>query len=245
MDEAKAKMATRKPMTEEEKAKRAEALKKAREAKKAKAEETFSDVQNREAAALPDEVTELKKEIATLKEMLYKQTAAPQVVQIATDVEKVRFLWQAEVADDNVVLFGDGGMYGRIVGKTGTFYVPKPDLSRIMDSMNRLFLDKRWLIVLSGLTDEERESYGVDYKDGELLDRKVFERLVEIGEEIVDIYPDLCDGHKEMVAKRYYEAWQKDSHSVKRDVVVALNKIEPNQAFQKILDEMHERGVND
>ena len=30
--------------------------------------------------------------------------AAPQVVQISQNVEKVHFLWQAEVADDNVVM---------------------------------------------------------------------------------------------------------------------------------------------
>ena len=72
----------------------------------------------------------------------------------------------APVADDNVAQFGDGGMYGNIVGKTGSFYVPKPDLSRILTEMNRRFMAQRWLLMVSGLTDEERMIYHCDYRKG-------------------------------------------------------------------------------
>ena len=113
------------------------------------------------AAPVPDEkdseIEALKKQVEDMKALL-ETAARPQIVQIGGDAEKVSFLWQAEVADDNVVVFGDGGMYGRIVGKTGTFSVPKSDLSRLLDGMNRFFLDKRWLIALDGLTEEELRS---------------------------------------------------------------------------------------
>lgn len=170
------------------------------------------------------EIEALKKQLAEMQKLM-EAAARPQVVQIGADTERVQFLWQAEVADDNVVTFGDGGMYGRIVGKTGTFSVPKTDLSRLLDSMNRFFLDKRWLIVVDGLDETEREMLGVNYSEGEILDRKAFARMVELEGEILEIYPKLCASHKEMVAKRYNEAYQAGNPHVKRDVVVELNRM--------------------
>lgn len=170
------------------------------------------------------EIEGLKKQLAEMQKMM-EAAARPQIVQIGGDTERVQFLWQAEVANDNVVIFGDGGMYGRIVGKTGTFSVPKTDLSRLLDSMNRFFLDKRWLIVVDGLNETEREMLGVNYSEGEILDRKAFARMVELEGEILDIYPKLCASHKEMVAKRYNEAYQTGNPHVKRDVVVELNRL--------------------
>ncbi len=149
----------------------------------------------------------------------------PQIVQVASDVEKVQFLFQAEVADENVYEVGPQGMYGRIVGKTGNFFVPKTDLSRAMDSMFRHLLEKRWIIAISGLTDEEREAYGLDYKEGELLDKKAFAKMIDLGPEILNIYPKLCEGHREMVAKRYHEAFINKNPHVGREIVVELNRM--------------------
>lgn len=170
------------------------------------------------------EIEALKKQLAEMQKLM-EAAARPQVVQIGGDTERVQFLWQAEVADDNVVTFGDGGMYGRIVGKTGTSSVPKTDLSRLLDSMNRFFLDKRWLIVVDGLNETEREMLGVNYSEGEILDRKAFARMVELEGDILEIYPKLCASHKEMVAKRYNEAYQAGNPHVKREVVVELNRL--------------------
>ena len=169
----------------------------------------------------------------------------PQVIQVAADTERVYFLWQADVADYNLVTFGPGGMYGAITGKTGTFSVPKNDLSRILDSRTRGYLDRRWLIVVDGLTDDERESLNVAYKDGEILDRKVFDRMVDLSkDEICEIYPKLCLSHKEMVARHYYEAFQNRNESVTRQKVIALRNLTRDmnldiQAFQTILQEMN------
>ena len=170
---------------------------------------------------------------------------APQIVQVSADVEKIHFLWMAEVADDNVQNFGQGGMYARIVGKRGEFIMPKTELSRILDNMTRACLDKRWLIVISGLNDEEREALGVDYKEGELLDKKAFARMVELEDGILSIYPALCEGHKMMVAKRYYEAWTEHSSHVRRDVVLELKRMTQEagikeNVFADILQEMNE-----
>ena len=169
----------------------------------------------------------------------------PQVIQVAPDTERVHFLWQADVADYNLVTFGPGGMYGSITGKTGTFSVPKNELSRILDNRTRGYLRRRWLLVVDGLNDEERESMGVAYADGEVLDRRVFAKMVDLPkEEICEIYRKLCADHKEMVARRYYEAWQSNSDSVTREKVIALRDITRDMgldisAFKEILHEMN------
>lgn len=168
-----------------------------------------------------------------------------QVLQVAADVERVQFLFMAEVSDENVFTVGDGGAYGRITGKVGVFSVPKNDLSRAMDSLFRLLMDKRWIIVVSGMTDEERAAYGVAYREGEILDKNAFARMVEIEDKILDIYPKLCEGHREMVAKRYYEAYLDKNPHVRRDVVVALNNMSKELGskhgdFDTIIEMMNE-----
>ena len=161
--------------------------------------------------------------VAKAMQSVPTQPAAPQIIQVAADTEKVHFLWQAEVADDNIVRFGEGGMYGQIVGKTGSFYVPKSELSRVLTERNRVFLKRRWLIVVSGLDKEEREALGVDYQDGESLDQKAFQKMVELGDELLDIYPKLCEGHRKMVAKRWAEAYEQGNRNVTRQRTVKLN----------------------
>ena len=139
-------------------------------------------------------------------------------------------------------------MYGQIVGKTGSFYVPKNDLSRVLTDLTRVFLKKRWLIVVSGLNEEEREALGCDYCEGELLDKKAFAKMVEIGDEMLDIYPRLCAGHKKMVAARYAEAFGENSPYVTRERVVKLNEMSkseenPRGDFVAIIEQMNERDA--
>ena len=177
-----------------------------------------------------------------------KPAVVPQIVQVSSDTEMVQFLWQAEVAEDNTVFFGEGGLYGQVTGKTGSFYVPKKDLSRVLTELNRYFLKKRWLIIVSGLTDEEREVLGVDYKDGELLDKQAFAKMVELGDKMLEIYPNLCEGHKKMVAQRYAEAYQSGSPYVTRNIVVQLNELSktaknPKGDFVSIIEEINARDA--
>lgn len=199
-----------------------------------------------------DEVAELVRraaEDAVKKAMasVPQQSTTPNIIQYVGDTEKVQFLWQAEVADDNVALFGDGGMYGQVVGKSGTFFVPKSELSRVLTDVNRVYLKRRWLIVVSGLTDEEREALGVNYREGEILDKRAFSKMVELGDELLDIYPKLCDGHKRMVAQRYMEAYTNSSPYVTRERVMKLNAMSKAGGgkgdFAPILEKMNAQDV--
>lgn len=222
-------------------------------AKKA-ADAKTDDMKKKEQAASETEAAQKDAEIEALKNQLAEMqrqieaASRPQIIQMATDAEKVHFLWQAEVSNDNAVTFGDGGLYGRVVGKTGTITVPKSDLSRFLDGANRFYLDKRWLIALDGLDDDEREMLGVNYREGEILDRKAFARMVEMEGDILEIYPMLCRDHQEMIAKRYNEAFAARSAHVKRDVVVALNRMSKEAGSEKgdffdIIDAMNAKDA--
>lgn len=217
----------------------AEAQKKRKpRAKKAEAKETVEIKSDKES-----EIDILKAQVEELKAQLQAQSnAAPLQAVIVDSGEKVHLLWQAPVAEDNVLLIGENGQYGRIVGSTGSAFIPKSDLSRVLDSAMRMFIDKRWMIVVSGLDDEEKESLGVNYKEGELLDRNAFRKMVSLGDKMLDIYPALCEEHQAIVAKRYYEAY-KNKEYVKRELIVALNKIKAEPAFQKIIEEMNEADL--
>ena len=211
------------------------------------AETPSKNVEDPALAALREQNELLQKQIEMMQQQMASM-AMPKVIQVAPDTEKVHFLWQAPVADDNVVLFGEGGMYGRITGKTGSFFVPKSELSRILDSMTRLFLEERWLIVVDGLTEDEREALGVNYKEGEVLDKRAFAKMVDLGDEILDIFPRLCDSHKEMVGQRFYEAWVAGNRNVTRERVVELLKMSKAEGkeikgFAAIIEEMNENDL--
>jgi galactitol-specific phosphotransferase system IIB component len=95
----------------------------------------------------------------------------------------------------------------------------------MLDEKTRWYMDKRWLIVVDGLTDEEREAYNVKYSDGETLDKKQFAKITEMGDKILDIYPKLCREHQIMIAKRFAEVNENGKKKLSRDLVVALNNL--------------------
>lgn len=191
-----------------------------------------------------EEIEALKAQIEQLKQLVASQAQAQpqQIIVSADNSERIWFLWMADVADDNVTLIGEHGEYGRVVGKTGTFYVPKNDLSRILDNATRYYLEHRWMIVVSGLTDEEREALGVAYKEGELLDRNAFARIADMGKELNEIFPALCDDHKDMVVSRLHEAYE-SGKAIDRQQIVELNKIYPSQALVDIIEQINAKEL--
>ena len=196
---------------------------------------------NAEMDALKEQIELQKQQIEMLKAQI---SATPQVIQISNDTERVDFLWLAPVADENELLIG-GGVYGKITGKVGNFSVPKNELSRVLDAATRDYLESRWLLILGGLTEEERIQYGVDYKAGEVLDKQLFIRLMDLQDEIVDIYKGLCDESRKIVAKMYHEAYIDPAKrpKVKRANVVAMNKIAPQAGLKAIIEAMNAEEV--
>ncbi len=218
-------------MTEEQKLKMQEGRAKSIADKKIKEEEenekkVQKEVEHEETKAKVDELTELVKR---LQEELKAKN--PEVVQIAVDEGKVYLRWQAECSPDNVL---DLGAYGQITGQTGTTIVPKAEWSRFYTPYTRKLLEKRKLIVVKGFDEEEREMYNVDYKDGEILDQKAFRKLLDMGRDLIAIFPALCDSHKEMIAMRFREGYDVGHPSARdRDLILALNKLSQNDKNKK------------
>lgn len=203
-----------------------------------------------------DRVAALEKELEALRAEL---AARPQVVQVMADTEKVTLRFQADVADDNVAVFGPNGMYGQVTGKSGTVIVPKNEWSRFYNESVRRMIDNRWLVVLTGLTDEERQLYNCNYGQGEVLDEAAFARLLDMGQELLEVFPGLCQFHQEMVGRAFLKAWRSgDTRAQDRDLIVALNDLskQANQnlgsgdarrkgVFKPIIDEMNARDAQE
>ena len=244
---ARAKKTTEAVNTEEVKTEEIVAEEVKEEPKKAKTRSTKTTAKpvELETADQRDiEIENLKAQIEQMKQLMAEQAARPQQIVVTQDnSERVWFRWMADVSDDNTVYIGENGQFGRIVGKTGTTYVPKNELSRVLDSSIRYYLEHRWLIVISGLNEEEREALGVNYKPGELLDENAFRKLAELGEELIEIYPALCDAHKEMVASFLHEAYE-DGKRVDRNVIVELNQIHSDPALIDIIEQMNAKDAD-
>ena len=198
------------------------------------------------------EVEALKAQLAETQRMLEMMqaqlaVARPQVVQVMADTEKVALRWQAEVAEENVLALGPNGTYGTITGQTGYASVPKSEWSKFLDESMKGFIKKRMLIVLSGLSDDERETYGCMYREGELLDEKAFQKMLDMGEEMIAVFPALCHEHKEMVARRFVSGYANNHPSAhNRKLVVALNELSKQDplfpkkgAFSSIIEQMN------
>ena len=66
---------------------------------------------------------------------------------------------------------------------------------------------------------------GQDLSEGEILPRAAFRKMLDMGEQLVDLFPGLCESHKRMVAQFLAEAYDAGDERVTRDLVVKLNKI--------------------
>ena len=92
-------------------------------------------------------------------------------------------------------------------------------------------LKKRRLIVLDGLTEEERKRYGVLYNEGEIMDTQMMDKLLDIPvDKLTTIFENLCPEHRQFVATRFITAFEKGDNRISR------GKVEPLQAISKTND---------
>ena len=235
-------------LSEEEKQRRKEERKAARLAAEAEAQEAQETEKADEATATNDEVekpepeaqkadekepqasrTYSAEEVQALIESAVQSALSkqqPQVVQISAETPVVHLMFQDACSPDNYIQFGVGARYGSITGSFGLKTVTKEQfLGDFRDAFVQLLLAERKLIVLDGLTDEERVAYGVDYKDGEFLTEKQFRNMLTNTDALLEAYPNLCDGYKQMVATQITTAFENKDPRVTRKLVAALNKL--------------------
>ena len=172
-----------------------------------------------------------------------KPEAAAPAIPAANEVVTMRFF--DEVNDRNVVYLGKDGKYGQIIGKRWTGQIPK--LAFIGDfrtpQIQRLLADRN-LIVLDGLTEEERRLYGVEYAEGEFIDEKLYGCLTRMGEdELLATYKALCPEWRRMIAIRFADAFEDKTLKVTRDALLALNKISRKDNKDLPKDDVRRKGA--
>lgn len=160
-------------------------------------------------------------EVARAKEEL--QRLQPAVVNVTKD-EYVTLLFVGVIAPGTIVSMGE---LGRFTKAGAMLDVPKKTFMNGQTLVVQKLLEKRYVLVVDGLTDDERVRYGLDYKKGEVFTKEAFDRLLDFpAEKLSEIFEKLCDRHKEIACSillsKYFE---KSDKRVSLDKVKALNKM--------------------
>ena len=218
--------------------------------RKAKTEETIP-VEN-----ISQETAEKKAEApsaVTFTEEQVRKMIAEAVAKYAQENTKeaapytdgmVTMVFQAEVNDQNEILLGPNGKYGMITGKHATITVPKRDfVGEFRTSTVQYLLKSRNLIVVDGLTDDERKVFGLEYRQGEYLEPAVYEGLIEMGDHILEIYPMLHPTWKEMVATKFIDAYENKTLKCSREALIQLNRLSKQDYASLPKDDVKRKGA--
>lgn len=186
----------------------------------------------------PVEMNDLFPEIQTVKQK------TPQY-----DEPMVKMLYLDSAIDSNEIPIGGG----RVISGSGRrFSVKLSDFEgTFLTPLVMKLLKKRKFIVLDGLTKEQREQYGVDYRKGEvLLNEGLFSWFFTAPvNEVKAVFADLCPEHREMVAARFLEAFEQGDNRLTRDRIEALNNVSKRDygdgkgAFTPILAAINEAAL--
>lgn len=148
--------------------------------------------------------------------------SAPQIVQVAPTENPVVLLFLGGIMTGSTVTLGE---LGNIYRDGGTLTVSKENFFSKLNGTAEFMLRTRQLIVVSGLTDEERERYGVLYNEKELLNEKTYGRLLTYSpEELKTIYAALCSEHKAIAAKAFRTAIDNQDSRVTEEKLKMLAK---------------------
>lgn len=192
-----------------------------------------------------DVIAALQEQIKALQEQIKNAASTPSVV-LAKPEEMVKLTYISNVSPNNVL---DLGEFGQMTGVGWVIEVPRKDFGgRFMTPFVQKLIAKRRLVVLDGLNKEERVRYGVDYKDGEILDMNMFDRLIGMNiDDLKNIFQNLCAQHQQFVATRFITAYERRDNRISRDVVEQLQALSkknyPNGLFNPILEAMNKNSL--
>lgn len=178
-------------------------------------------------ASTPQEKTYTKDELDAMIAAAVQQAIAnyaPSPVHAQTAGESVvTVLFIAEVSKENQLeLPGYGAMR-----PNSYLEIPKKEFGgKFMSPLARLLIDKRHLLVVDGLTKDERIRWNCDYKDGEVLSERVFDHMLDYDTaQLCDIVSHLCDEHKRFVCRRITQARVDKDNRLSLDRVKAVNAL--------------------
>ena len=159
---------------------------------------------------------------AAVQQAVANYAPAPVPAQTAGE-SVVTVLFIAEVSKENQLeLPGYGAMR-----PNSYLEIPKKEFGgKFMSPLARLLIDKRHLLVVDGLTEDERIRWNCDYKDGEVLSERVFDHMLDYDTaQLCDIVSHLCDEHKRFVCRRITQARVDKDNRLSLDRVKAVNAL--------------------
>ncbi len=217
----------RTPLTEEEKA----ARKAAREAAAQAAEEGQATQEETGQAEKTGESGEQLSEIELLRQIIGKQQAQIDALMKTGGGETaagardavVTVLYIAEVSPRSVLTLPG---YGSL-RPNSYLQIPKMEFGgRFMSELARKLIDSRHLLVVDGLNEDERIRWNCDYKEGEVLSERAFDRILDLGTaQLCDIFSQLCPEHQRFVACRFITAKERNDNRVSLEKVKAINTL--------------------
>lgn len=178
------------------------------EVKEVKTEQTFSK-------------SEVEKMIAeAVANAMAKANTTPSVIQVEAKNEYVTLMYIGGIAQGTTVNLGE---LGQIYRDGDSITVEKKHFVAHINSTVDLLLKKRELIVVEGLTPEERIRFGVNYRENELLNGDTFARLLDMSaEELAETYKGLNDTHKGIVVNAFYSASLNSDKRATTDKIKAI-----------------------
>ena len=180
-----------------------------------------------------------------IAEMLAKQPQPVMQVNYQKE-EMVTLLYMGAVAEGTMVTLWEGF---EIQGRGGTRDIPKKEfLQHLSQGVIKRLKDRR-LIVVDGLSDDERERYGVKYTDNELASVDIYYKLLSYDEDkIINIFKNVCDSHKTIIASLFKTAYMAHDNRINQPLIERLNKaskaVDANGMFSDILKDMA-RGLSE
>lgn len=180
-----------------------------------------------------------------------KGAETPPVVyqMVAPKDPMVKILYLDSCIPTNQIPIGGGRM---ITGTNKIFSVTLTDFEGTFQTpLIMQLLKARKFIVLDGLTEDQRQQYGVDYAEGEIIKNEgMFDYMLSCPvSQAAEIFSALCPSHREMVAARVHEAYERGDNRLSRERIEALNDIskadfeDGRGAFTDILKAMNEARI--
>jgi len=210
------------------------------EVKTAEEKKTYTADEIESVLNSPEAQTTIQAMVAKLLAQA-QTTQTNNVVAVPIKEETVSLLYMGVVAEGSTVHLND--VLGDIQGRAGTRDIPKREFMQNLTPEVLKRLKDRRLIVLDGLTDDERERYGIQYEEGELLSANVYHKLFSWSDDkIVEVFQKACKKHKDVIATLFIDAYQAHNKHVTQKLVERLNEVskeaDPAGMFTAILKDM-------
>lgn len=130
-----------------------------------------------------------------------ENTAQPVVQYVTPKDPMVKILYLDSSIPNNEIPIGNGRV---ITGSGRIFNVALNEFEgTFMTAFIQKLIRRRKLIILDGLTDEQREMYDCLYRENEIIKGEgMFDRLLNMPiDEMKRIFSELCPEHRSLVAK--------------------------------------------